>query len=598
MKLLWQIVRWSILGVFCLACVAGVGAYYLASRLLRALPISYTQEPGPSIFTHRLRDIRYQSPRLQISANQLIAGNLFFALAELLLKHPLVGGIQADTVTIGGSLMKDAMNVENSPLHGRRGNSKTNLKRVIWALKSPIFRFPVVQIRKVQIEGFPFSIENIRLDDGFLSGELSHLGHPDLRFEFGIKVKSLRKALQAWLSYDDPLKAFGAALNKFKGSIHIKGVPLNALAPYISPEVRPLGAVTGTLVIKSGKAYGNIELSGVETRSVGQMGIMHDLQCRVTFEGDTIRIEGASAQFRQGDMVLTGTVTHRRWRDFRFNLHASGSNVPLLQKNGAMLFGDVDFSLVTEVQEKGLAKTTLSGNVNFLPSQWYMETIKPKKGTNVLPRSKIALPKNWDVNISLSGDRFLRINMPYFHGLLSAQATVYGTTGAPTIHGQGIISQGVILFPFARFRVTQGNITLDPTRFTPIWDVDSETRLYNYSLRLRLFGEGFTPTCMFSSSPTLPNGAIINMITSGRLPGNRMSTFSDRNQASILGVYLGSNLLGGDFADRIHIQMGQDVCDGGKDAIEIEFIINEGNSIIVERDRYTNYNIDVKIKIF
>jgi hypothetical protein len=595
-KLLWQIVKWSILGVLCIACVAGAGTYYLAARLLRALPVSYGRESGSSIFIHRLRDIRYQSAKFQISANQAITGNLFFAFIELLLQHPLAGGIQVDTVTIGGNSVLDAI---NAPFHGKRENGKTNLKRAIWALKFPIFRFPKVQVRKVQIENFPISIENISLDGGFLGGELFHREHPDLRLEFNIKVKSLRKALQAWLNCDDSLRAFWAALNKFKGSIHAENIPTNVLTPYAPTEIRPLGTVTGTLAIKSGKAYGNIELLGVETRPIGGMGIMRDLQCRMNFEGDTVRVEGASAQFRQGDVMLTGTVTHKRWRDFQFNLHASGSNVPLLQRNGALLFGDADFGLVTESQERGgPMKTTLSGNVNFLPSQWYAETIKPKKGAITLPHGKITLPKDWDINVSLSGDRFLRIDMPYFHGLLSAQATIHGTIGTPVIHGQSVISQGVILFPFARFRITQGTITLDPTHFTPIWDVDSETRLYNYSLRLRLFGEGFTPTCMFNSSPTLPNGTIINMVTSGRLPGNKVGTFFDRNQAGILGIYLGSNLFGGDFADRIRIQMGQDICDGARDTIEIEFIINKGNSIIVERDRYGNCNVDAKIKIF
>lgn len=597
MKLLWRVVKWFIFGVFCIACIAGIGAYYLASRLLRALPVSYSLEPGPSIFTYRLRDIRYQSAKFQISANQVIAGNLFCTLIELLFKHPIAGGIQIDTVTIGGNLVKDVINAKNSPLYERRENNKVSLKRVIWALKSPVFRFPRVQIAAIQIEGFPFSIENIRLEGGFLSGELFHREHSDLHFEFSIKIKSLRKAMQAWSGCDDPLRAFGDALDKFKGSVHAKNVPISAIASYISPRIRPFGALTGTLAIKSGKAYGNVELSGVETRPVGHVGTMHDLRCRVNFEEDTIRIENASAQFRQGNMVLTGSVTHKRWRAFRFNLHTSGSNVPLLQKNGAMLFGDVDFSLITEAQGKGPMRTSLSGNVNFLPSQWSVETIKPKKAAGVFPHTKITLPKDWNINVSVGGNRFLHVSMPYFHGALSVQATIYGTLGAPVIHGQGVISQGVILFPFARFRVTQGNITLDPTHFTPIWDVESETRLYNYSLRLRLFGEGFTPTCMFSSSPTLPNSAIINMVTSGRLPGNKVGTFSDRNQASILGVYLGSNLFGGDFADHIHIQTSQDVCDGGKDMIEIEFTINNKNSIIVERNQYGNYNVDMKMKI-
>ncbi|MDR2341350.1 MAG: translocation/assembly module TamB [Puniceicoccales bacterium] len=533
-----------------------------------------------------------------MSTNQIITGNLFFTLIELLFKYPFAGRIQVDTVTIGGSFVKNIINSENSLHYDKFGDSRVNIKRIIWALKSPIFHFSGMQIKKIQIEGSSFSIENIRLDDSFLSGELLHRDCPDLRFEFNIKMRSLRKALQAWLNCADPLKAFWAALDKFKGAIHAKNVPISMLMPNVPLRSRPQGMINSTLTVKSGKAYGNIELLDIETRTVGQAGGIHDLQCRINFDGDTISIEGASAKFRQGGMSLTGTVSHKRWHDFQFNLHASGSNAPLFHKNGAMFFGDIDFSLVTDAQERGSAKTTLSGNVNFLPSQWYAETVKPKKMAGSFPHSEIIFPKDWNINISLSGDRFLRINMPYFHGVLSAQATIYGTTGAPVIHGQGIISQGVILFPFARFRITHGNITLDPSHFTPIWDVDSESRLYNYSLRLRLFGEGFTPTCTFSSSPTLPNGAIINMITSGRMPGNKVGTFFDRNQASVLGVYLGSNLFGGNFADRVRIQMGQDICDGGKDTIEVEFIINNTYSVIVERDRHSNSSADMKIRIF
>jgi hypothetical protein len=597
-KLLWRIVKWSILGIFCISCVVGVGAYYLVSRLLRVIPISYNLQAGHSSFTHCLQDIRYQSTKLQISVNQVMTGNLFSALTELLFKYPFTGGIQADTVTIGGNLIKEAINRENlPPQNGHESNNGATIKRFILALKSPIFRFPKIQIKKIQIEDFPFSIENIHFEDGFLSCELFHRDRSDLCLEFSIKVKSLRKALQAWQATDDSLKAFWAALNKFNGYVHAESIPINVLARYISLQIRPFGTLTGTLALKSGKAYGNIKLFGIETRPMNNVGIIRDLQCCVNFDGDVIRIEEASAHFRQGEMALNGTIEHKRWQNFQFNLHASGFKVPLFQKNGALLVGDVDFGLVTEVSEQGPIKTTLSGNVNFLPSRWYAETIKPKKDTNIFLHDRITLPKNWDVNISLNGDQFLRVNMPYFHGVLSAHATIYGTTGAPAIYGQGIINQGVILFPFARFRITQGVITIDPTHFTPIWDVDSETRLYNYNLRLHLFGEGFTPTCLFSASPTLSNGAIINMITAGRQPGNKTGAFSDRNQASILGVYLGSNLLGGNFADRVRIQMGQDVYDGGNEAIQFEFVINSGSSVLVERDRFNNYNVDIKIKI-
>ncbi|MDR0428543.1 MAG: translocation/assembly module TamB, partial [Puniceicoccales bacterium] len=597
MKILRNIFLFIALSLILLLFAGIFATQCFMPRLAKFLKISHGPTKTEKASHIELCDVRWQLGNVQFHGDKIMLLKPLFFLPKILTGNPKGHHMQVGILTI--SLAKNLRTIDNSDEKILR-----MLRYAIATLKNPLLRLVNISIDRIQWEEGPLWLKNVQLKGNMIHFQLWR-NEEERILTCSLQINALRGALrtmQREIASEEKISkilphAAIFMLQKLNGTLQFHQFPISLVAPLLPVAVKPQGIIHGDLQFRDGMPVGLLSIVGLQSRPISGIGVMHDLQCSLKFEPNTIAIEGIEMCIKRGQWHMDGTIHHDHWRNPLYRLHAQGKNVPLLQSAGLDICGNVDCQLDT--MRRGNRRTTrLTGNVELLPSIWLMEGMQPLTLPHLTEGNEKLFPEDWNLSIRVNGERFLRINTPYFRGIISAQATVNGTFVVPVIYAQAVVSEGSILFPFARFRITHGTITIDPTHGKPLWNVDSEAQLHNYDLRLHLGGNGNVPVFNFSSTPSLSNGDIVAMLTTGRLPDQRRIISGERNPFGALSAYFGMSILGNDFTDRMRLQVGQNITESGKETMELEYIIDGRHSILAEYDRYDNYGMDIRLKIY
>jgi translocation and assembly module TamB len=92
------------------------------------------------------------------------------------------------------------------------------------------------------------------------------------------------------------------------------------------------------------------------------------------------------------------------------------------------------------------------------------------------------------------------------------------------------------------------------------------------------------------------------MLTTGQVPLGIGVTTSAGQQAEGLALFVGKNLLS-DFgldsgADRLTIHSGEQISQSGRATYELEYKLSERWSLIGQYDRFDQYNLNLKWKVY
>jgi translocation and assembly module TamB len=209
---------------------------------------------------------------------------------------------------------------------------------------------------------------------------------------------------------------------------------------------------------------------------------------------------------------------------------------------------------------------------------------------------------DWRLDVTVSGDRFLRARTPIFTGQLSTALKLSGTLGAPVLTGDVRVNSGRFVFPFGALNVDQGHASLrgnDPRG--PELLVAASGRNYRYDTRMEVNGPADGAQVTFSSTPPLTSEQILLMLTAGELPSTDY-TFSSAARAGRLATFLGKDLLnrllGSDRAEeRLILRTGESISEEGRLTYSVEYKLTDRWSLIGEYDEYNAFNADLKWRI-
>jgi translocation and assembly module TamB len=287
-------------------------------------------------------------------------------------------------------------------------------------------------------------------------------------------------------------------------------------------------------------------------------------------------------------------------------LKVHGENLPLAREPGLILRSDLDVAISSQTNGQAL----VSGSVRLRDSV-FLSDLK------VLVPGKVSQPRqrppyfsidlqplaDWQLNLQVKGDRFLKVRSPFFRGQLSADLKLEGTLEEPIALGEVTINSGLVQFPFASLDVTQGLISLtsaDPYR--PRLFVTAGARALGYDVKMEVSGKADAPVIQFSSIPPLSSEQVVLMLTAGELPKQENSV-SAQQRASRLALFLGKNLLsefssGQGGTDRLSIRSGEYMSETGQQTYSLEYRINKTWSIVGEYDRFGAFNADLKWRLY
>lgn len=385
----------------------------------------------------------------------------------------------------------------------------------------------------------------------------------------------------------------------------------NAFLPQIlSPE----GSVSADISLeRGGNLRGELSVRGARTRPLATMGPMRSIQAVARLDGRALRLENASAEIggQRVNLDASAELNGPLWAIHSlppFQAHLTGTNVPLARNPNVLLRADLNLA----VTNSGSQVPLVSGTVKLRDSLYLAELQSLVPESTKSPQQRppyfsvdIEPWSHWRLKVNVVGTSFLRVQTPIFQGTVSAVLTMEGTLKEPLALGQVKIDTGsVVSFPFSTLNVKQGFVSLtseDPYR--PTLFVDAESRRFGYDIKMEATGPIDQPVIQFSSIPSLSSEEIVLMLTSGQIPAGLGVTTTMQQRAQGLALFVGKNLLS-DFGlsaagqERLTIRSGEYISEQGRTTYEIEYKVTDRWSIIGEYDRFDQYNLNVKWKVY
>lgn len=394
----------------------------------------------------------------------------------------------------------------------------------------------------------------------------------------------------------------------------MENAQLAAFTPLLPQILSAEGTASADISLQPGGNFqGEFSVKGARTHPLESIGPVRNIQVLARLQGSQVQLADASAEIGGQRVNLDGAVEineqllkHNGLPPF--HVHLSGTNVPLARNPSILLRADLNLA----VTNAGLQVPLVSGAVRLRDSLYLadLQTLVPERTASPRRRppyfSIEAEPwAHWHLNVNVTGDRFLRVQAPVFQGTVSTVLTLGGTLKEPVALGVVKIDSGsTINFPFSNLDVKQGLISLTSENpYDPSLFVTAESRRFGYDVKMEVRGPVDQPIIQFSSIPGLSSAEITLMLTAGQVPQGVGVTSSTQQRAEGLGLFVGKNVLsdfglGGGGQQRLTIRSGQEISESGRPTYEVEYKFTDRWSVIGEYDRFDQYNLNVKVKVY
>jgi translocation and assembly module TamB len=387
----------------------------------------------------------------------------------------------------------------------------------------------------------------------------------------------------------------------------VERAELAPLAQHFPALLTSQGEVHVDLNVRPGlKLDGFLALTNAMTRPLGPLAPVREIQTMVSFSGSTARVDRFVGRLGGSPVHATGEATLSDTGELLYSVQFHGTNAPLVREPGLLLRANLDLSL----EKRSGQNPKISGSVQLrdgllLQDVSSMLVDRLERPSLHPPYFSITnLPfAHWQLDVKITGDRFLRVRSPAFAGALSADGQVQGSLGRPAIKADVRVPAGRILFPFGRLEVERAYATLsgeDPRG--PVMDIVATGQNFNYNVRLEVTGTMDNLNVLFTSTPPLSSEEILLMLTAGELP-NQEITYSAEARAGRLITYLGREMVTRFFGnemseERLIINSGENIARSGRATYSIEYRLTPRWSLVGEYDEFNALNAGLKWRVY
>jgi TamB, inner membrane protein subunit of TAM complex len=355
-----------------------------------------------------------------------------------------------------------------------------------------------------------------------LTGELTSAGLSPITFKaegpFG--VVSGQDGTRHWI---DPEGQISAELNLPRADLAI-------LRP-VFPNFRKLAgllsggiAVTGTISAPS--LHGRLALSDGEFEVSSYLPVISKVSGGLVIADGRAEIEGLTGALGAGAFELWGGVSLKEVLDPQFDFFFTGTRidlarVPWLQlEANATLHASGDFRAGVVKGDVRLLAGRFSRRVEVIPisavSASDADPFRAPRFDDVFPR-----PFNrWSLDVSLSTDSsFFFSGTPSAGGIL-AELNLTGTLEYPLPLGQIKLKDVRAFLPFTTLTIPDGYLEfVEESPWIPHLDIHGIARALDYDVQLYAFGRLDEPRLILRSDPSLPQASLIQLLTTGMVPG-------------------------------------------------------------------------------
>ncbi|MCM3881757.1 MAG: translocation/assembly module TamB domain-containing protein [Vicinamibacterales bacterium] len=302
--------------------------------------------------------------------------------------------------------------------------------------------------------------------------------------------------------------------------------------------------ITGTL--SKPIANGSIDLRSGELRLADPQIALSDLNGRVQFVAERLRLEDLTGRLNGGRVTATGDVGYEGWSLTDGGLTLLGSGVALDVPEGVRSQVDPDLTL-----SFARDRMRLSGQVTVqrgayreplsLAARFASAARQRSVGT---AGTEPSLLDRLDVDVAIVSNDDLLVDNNYGRMDLGLDLRLVGTPERPSVVGRATIREGGVLYLGSRtYQIESGVIDFtNPREVVPDIDLTARTRIAGYDVTLTVAGTPETVRATLTSDPSLAQSDIVSLLATGRVTDQVGGAGTQVASEQLLGYLSGETL--------------------------------------------------------
>lgn len=466
---------------------------------------------------------------------------------------------------------------------------------------------PSIELQDLNLAG---DIDETSWNIEFLKGQYNEHTF-QTTFQLPFRTFQVTRTPEAGLAFSFPDKsAFQEALRNAHAGIQFEDFPVGEIKELIPGFPLETGQISADLGMEPEfRLVGEFSLNKGVSSPLGDGSRIQNINGAVRFEDDLATIQKLSFNFRNNPLEAQGRVQFLEWPNGLIKLSLQGKNIALVRQENAIIRSDIDISIDQDPDEDAV----INGNFD-LKDSIYVQDLRDmwmsQGGTTSPTRnppwfSVEAEPfSNWELNVEISGEQFIRLQTPFFQGTATANLRLSQNLETPLLTGDILLPSGIVKFPFGKLKVEYGSISFGAYGSSaPQLNIVGSGRSFGHDIRMNVSGTADNPNIVFSSTPSLPTESILLMLTSGMIPSEDTAGTGAQKRNQQFAGFIGQNLISILFGqkpseesifDRIQIESGSGVSESGNETFTIRYELTDEFNLSAEYDEYDNYNVDLR----
>ncbi len=270
--------------------------------------------------------------------------------------------------------------------------------------------------------------------------------------------------------------------------------------------------------------WSNPEISGKFRISNGEIKV-RDIPQRFTalngmieFDRERIAADALTGEVGGGKLSVSGRaqLAGLALRDFSTTMSFENVTVRYPEGLTSTLSGELAY-------EGDAAEQTLSGEVAIIRAryekyvEWKGMLVDMTRGFYQKKKTDVGWIGNTQINIGFHGKDSVMLQNNLAKMPLDVDVLLRGTVNQPQLVGRVEAKKGVVYFRKNDFHILHGAVDfVDPSRLNPTLDIQAETRVREYQIRLAVSGTAERSTLSFISDPPLSDVDILSLLALGK----------------------------------------------------------------------------------
>ena len=398
------------------------------------------------------------------------------------------------------------------------------------------------------------------------------------------------------------------------GKIQLAGLQLARLAAAL-PGVQHLsGIASGGLELSGTVAEpqwrGSLALSAVEVKVATDVPTLAEGNAQLELDGRIIHLRQGAFTLGGAPVTMVGDLT--LGDPPHLALRLDGRNALLVQRHDARLRADLALNLNGPLDQVSVAGRAVVTSALFSPDISLWQGGGRGGDGRLVPFEFVTPPLStvrFDVQVSsafTSAQDGVRVATSLVRADCDLDLHLRGSGAAPELSGRVVVRQGHVFLPFSTLRLSNGEVRFpDGDPFHPRLNAVATAQVRRWRVTLQVDGPLADPQVRASGDGLDERDALL-LLTTGSTSAELSGEEGQRAAIGRLGTWLGReawDFIDGEtdpdaapgLVDRLTLEFGRQVSEGGKDTIEAQVEltepeINPGVVLFGERDRWEDYN--------